>query len=93
MAVITGRAHVEHPEAYDSASGYHVTLTPFQEVLGHPERVEVRVRVSPVQPLPTQSLFLPQFVFLRLAAHEGRDGGCERELRAPSYCMYLTSLR
>ncbi|MES2305764.1 MAG: ABC transporter permease [Gemmatimonadota bacterium] len=31
---ITKTAHADHPEAYDAASGYHVTLTPFQEVLG-----------------------------------------------------------
>lgn len=31
---ITKSAHAEFPEAYDAASGYHVTLTPFQEVLG-----------------------------------------------------------
>ncbi|MEO5798728.1 MAG: ABC transporter permease [Gemmatimonadales bacterium] len=31
---ITTAAHTDHPEAYDAASGFHVTLTPFQEVLG-----------------------------------------------------------
>src|SRR4029079_2816039 len=31
---ITNRVHTQFPEAYDAASGYHVTLTPFQEVLG-----------------------------------------------------------
>lgn len=31
---ITTTAHHDYPEAYDAASGYHVTLTPFQEVLG-----------------------------------------------------------
>jgi predicted permease len=34
VAVITARAHAAYPEAYDAASGYHVTVTPFQEVLG-----------------------------------------------------------
>src|SRR5919112_4410251 len=34
VAAITARAHAEHPEAYDAASGYKVTLTPFREVLG-----------------------------------------------------------
>jgi predicted permease len=34
VAVITAQAHTGHPEAYDAASGYHVTVTPFQEVLG-----------------------------------------------------------
>lgn len=31
---ITNKAHTDHPEAYDAAAGYKVTLTPFQEVLG-----------------------------------------------------------
>ncbi len=31
---ITKRVHADHPEAYDAASNYHVTLTPFHEVLG-----------------------------------------------------------
>ena len=31
---ITKRVHGDHPEAYDAASRYKVTLTPFQEVLG-----------------------------------------------------------
>ena len=31
---ITKRAHADHPEAYDAASGYQTTLTPFKEVLG-----------------------------------------------------------
>ncbi|MFL5576336.1 MAG: ABC transporter permease [Gemmatimonadaceae bacterium] len=34
VAAITERVHAEHPEAYDAASGYKVTLTPFHEVLG-----------------------------------------------------------
>jgi predicted permease len=34
VAAITARVHAEHPEAYDAASGYKVTLTPFHEVLG-----------------------------------------------------------
>ncbi|MEP6835529.1 MAG: ABC transporter permease [Gemmatimonas sp.] len=31
---ITNKVHSDHPEAYDAAAGYKVTLTPFQEVLG-----------------------------------------------------------
>jgi predicted permease len=31
---ITKRAHADHPEASDAAANYHVTMTPFQEVLG-----------------------------------------------------------
>lgn len=31
---IANTAHADHPEAYDAAAGYRVTLTPFQEVLG-----------------------------------------------------------
>ena len=31
---IVTRVHADHPEAYDAGSGYQVTLTPFQEVLG-----------------------------------------------------------
>lgn len=31
---IAKRAHADHPEAYDAAAGYRVTLTPFKEVLG-----------------------------------------------------------
>ncbi|MEP7345607.1 MAG: ABC transporter permease [Gemmatimonadaceae bacterium] len=34
VAAITTKAHHAFPEAYDAASGYQVTLTPFQEVLG-----------------------------------------------------------
>ena len=34
VADITKRVHADHPEAYDAASGYRVTLTPFKEVLG-----------------------------------------------------------
>ena len=34
VAAITTRVHGEYPEAYDAASGYRVTLTPFREVLG-----------------------------------------------------------
>ncbi len=36
---ITARVHADHPEAYDAASGYQVTLTPFQEVLGQKARL------------------------------------------------------
>ncbi len=31
---ITNKVHKDFPAAYDAAAGYHVTLTPFQEVLG-----------------------------------------------------------
>ena len=36
---ITTRVHTDFPEAYDAASGYQVTLTPFQEVLGQKARL------------------------------------------------------
>ncbi|MDQ6829564.1 MAG: ABC transporter permease, partial [Gemmatimonadota bacterium] len=39
VAAITAKAHADYPEAYDAASGYHVTLTPFQEVLGEKARL------------------------------------------------------
>ena len=39
VAVITRKVHADHPEAYDAASGYQVTLTPFQEVLGESARL------------------------------------------------------
>ncbi|HEY9384414.1 MAG TPA: ABC transporter permease [Gemmatimonadales bacterium] len=39
VAAITSRVHADHPEAYDAASGYEVTLTPFQEVLGQKARL------------------------------------------------------
>lgn len=31
---ITTKVHADHPDAYDAASGYKVTLTPFHDVLG-----------------------------------------------------------
>ncbi len=34
VAGISSKVHADFPEAYDAASGYRVTLTPFQEVLG-----------------------------------------------------------
>ncbi|MEJ7812957.1 MAG: ABC transporter permease [Gemmatimonadaceae bacterium] len=34
VAAISTKVHADHPDAYDAASGYRVTLTPFQEVLG-----------------------------------------------------------
>jgi len=34
VAAVTARAHADHPEAYDAGSGFQVTLTPFQEILG-----------------------------------------------------------
>ncbi|MFI5311785.1 MAG: ABC transporter permease, partial [Gemmatimonadales bacterium] len=39
VAEITNRVHADHPEAYDAASGFHVTLTPFREVLGQKARL------------------------------------------------------
>ena len=39
VAAISARVHHDHPEAYDAASGYHITLTPFQEVLGQKARL------------------------------------------------------
>ena len=39
VADITRKAHADHPEAYDPGSGYQVTLTPFQEVLGQKARL------------------------------------------------------
>jgi predicted permease len=34
VADITKKAHADHPDAYDPGTNYHVTLTPFKEVLG-----------------------------------------------------------
>jgi predicted permease len=39
VAGITARAHADHPEAYDAGSGFQVTLTPFQEILGQRARL------------------------------------------------------
>jgi predicted permease len=39
VGTITARVHKEFPEAYDAASGYRVTLTPFQEILGQKARL------------------------------------------------------
>ena len=39
VGTITDRAHRQFPENYDAASGYLVTLTPFQEVLGADARL------------------------------------------------------
>jgi putative ABC transport system permease protein len=39
VATITAKVHADHPEAYDPGSGYQVTLTPFQEVLGQKARL------------------------------------------------------
>ena len=36
---ITRRVHADYPEAYDAASNYTVTLTPFREVLGEKARL------------------------------------------------------
>ena len=39
VASITAAVHADHPEAYDPGSGFEVTLTPFQEVLGQKARL------------------------------------------------------
>ena len=39
VGTITDRVHTQFPETYDAASGYGVTLTPFQEVLGADARL------------------------------------------------------
>jgi putative ABC transport system permease protein len=39
VADIRTKVQSDHPEAYDAASGYKVTLTPFQEVLGERARL------------------------------------------------------
>ncbi|MDH5235919.1 MAG: ADOP family duplicated permease, partial [Gemmatimonadota bacterium] len=39
VAAISARVHADYPEAYDAASGYTVTLTPFKEILGHDARL------------------------------------------------------
>ncbi len=39
VVIITDRVHKQFPEAYDAASGYVVTVTPFQEVLGADARL------------------------------------------------------
>lgn len=39
VATIAGRMHAAHPETYDAASGYTVTITPLQEVLGQDARL------------------------------------------------------
>jgi putative ABC transport system permease protein len=39
VAAITRQVHGDHPEAYDAASNYKVTLTPFREVLGEKARL------------------------------------------------------
>jgi putative ABC transport system permease protein len=39
VADITNRLHKDYPEAYDAGSGYKVTLTPFQEVMGQKARL------------------------------------------------------
>jgi len=41
VAAITARAHADHPEAYDAGSGFQVTLTPYQEVLGQHARLTI----------------------------------------------------
>jgi predicted permease len=41
VAAITDRVHRQYPESYDPGSGYKVTLTPFQEVLGEKAKLTV----------------------------------------------------
>ncbi len=43
VAAITARAHADHPEAYDAGSGFQVTVTPFQEILGQRARLTMRL--------------------------------------------------
>jgi hypothetical protein len=38
VAAIRARVQADHPDAYDPGSGYRVTVTPFQEVLGEKAR-------------------------------------------------------
>lgn len=46
VATVTGRAHAAFPEAYDAGSGYRVTLTPFQEVLGQKAQLTLWLLMS-----------------------------------------------
>jgi predicted permease len=46
VAGITSRVHEQHPEMYDSASGYHVTLTPYKEILGSDARLTLYMLVG-----------------------------------------------
>jgi putative ABC transport system permease protein len=39
VAAITARVHRDHPEAYDAASQFRVTVTPFHDVLGQKARL------------------------------------------------------
>lgn len=39
VATIVARVHADNPETYDAASGYTVTITPLQEVLGQDARL------------------------------------------------------
>ncbi len=39
VATIRARVQSDHPETYDAASGYKVTLTPFKEILGQDARL------------------------------------------------------
>jgi putative ABC transport system permease protein len=39
VAAIRGRVQADHPDAYDPGSGFHVTVTPFREVLGEKARL------------------------------------------------------
>ncbi len=39
VAAISARVHADHPDAYDAGSKFHITLTPFQEVLGEKARL------------------------------------------------------
>ncbi|MEX2180409.1 MAG: ABC transporter permease [Gemmatimonadaceae bacterium] len=39
VAAITARVHADHPEMYDAASGYNVSVTPLHEVLGQDARL------------------------------------------------------
>ncbi len=39
VATIVSRVHAAHPETYDAASGYTVTVTPLQQILGQDARL------------------------------------------------------
>lgn len=46
VAGITARVHADHPESYDAASEYRVTLTPFQEVLGQKAKLTLWLLIA-----------------------------------------------
>ncbi len=46
IETISKRVHADFPEAYDAASNYKVTLTPFQEILGQDARMTLLLLMS-----------------------------------------------